>query len=404
MKIAIVCFNLSWQAGGPRLIFSLAQTLKKSGHQVTIYTPDFNGEHFKELWEGLNIKVVTPKNKISWSGGSQGILSWIKDKIRKESLQLEIAEDLANAMDSDFDVVNLHDYAYRVARFYKYKNPKAKIVWTDNDPPYMFLPKKNPIRNFLGRIYVIYKNVTSRRFFKYIDTVTVLDFYNRDWCEKRGIKAVVSRLGVDFENFYHPVKDFTENTKTKSVKIMGLGALNPYRRYEDIVLAVKILKDSGYNAEALIVSKDAWDEREYREKLIDLVEKNKLNNFVKFMFEGASEAELRNAFKNSDVFAYPVYLPPPRNGFGFSIGALEAVAAGLPLIICHTTTSSEVLEDGKTALFVDPMRPDQIAAKVKLLIDNPETYRRIALDGQNFVKSEMTWDKYTKILLQSIEG
>ena len=401
MKIAIVCFNLSWQAGGPRLIFSLARTLKKNGHQVVIYTPEFSGEHSKELWEGLEIKVIEPDKRISWSNESKGIFSWIIGKLRKESQHVKVAKKLAQAMDPDFDIVNLHDYAYRVARFYKQKNPKAKIIWTDNDPPYMFLPKKNFIRNILGRLYVIYKDTFGRKYFKEIDSVTVLDFYNRDWCEKRGIKAIVSRLGVDFENFYNPVKDFTEKAKNKSVKIMGLGALNPYRRYEDIVLAVKNLRDSGYKAEALIISRDSWNEKEYREKLIRLVEENNLEDHVKFMFEGASEAELREAFKNSDIFAYPVYLPPPRNGFGFSIGALEAVAAGLPLIICHTTTSSEVLEDGKTALFVNPMSPDQIAEKVKLLINHPEKYKKIAERGQNFVKNEMTWDKYTKILLDS---
>lgn len=401
MKIAIVCFNLSWQAGGPRLIFSLAQTLKKNGHKVIIYTPEFNGENFKELHEGLDIRVINSQNKISWSGNSKNIFSWVKDRLKKESLQIEVAKELAEAMESDFDVVNLHDYAYRVARFYKHKNPKAKIVWTDNDPPYMFLPKKNPVRNILGYLYVIYRDLTSRRFFKYIDVVTVLDFYNRDWCERRGIKAVVSRLGVDFESFYHPVKDFSQKAKSKSVKIMGLGALNPYRRYEDIILAVKELRDSGYRAEALIISRDAWNEKEYRKKLTDLTEKNKLNEYVKFMFEGASETELREAFRSADIFAYPVYLPPPRNGFGFSIGALEAVAAGLPLIICRTTTSSEVLEDGKTALFVDPMSPNQIADKVRLLVDNPKLYNQIVTLGQSFVKSEMTWDRYTDILLKS---
>jgi len=75
----------------------------------------------------------------------------------------------------------------------------------------------------------------------------------------------------------------------------------------------------------------------------------------------------------------------------------------LPLIICHTTTSSEVLEDGKTALFVDPMSPTQIAEKVEFLIKNPEAYKEIAERGQEFVKKEMTWEKYTDVILGSLD-
>ena len=77
------------------------------------------------------------------------------------------------------------------------------------------------------------------------------------------------------------------------------------------------------------------------------------------------------------------------------------MAAGLPVILCHTTTSTEVLEDGKTALFVDPISPEQIAEKVKHLIDNPADYFRIASAGQKFVKENMSWEKFAEETLRA---
>jgi len=401
MKIAIACFNLNLLAGGPRLIFSLAQALKKRGNEVVIYAPEFSGEHYHDLWNGLVIKTLPQKEP--HTARSEYRVGWFIKKFLYERKQLHIARAIAEMMDADFDVVNLHDFAYRVARFYKAKNPRARIVWTENDPPYMYLPKKNPIASLASRAYNFWKDISSRKDFWAIDSATVLDFYNQQWCKERKIRAVVSRLGVDFESFYQPVRDFTAQAQKKEVRLMALGALNPYRRYEDIIEAVHQLREWGYHAHATIICKDAWDEHAYRQKLINLSVAYGLQPFITFMFRGASERELQEAFRHSQIFIYPVYLPPPRNGFGFSIGALEAIAAGLPLIICRTTTSSEVLKDGETALFVDPQAPNQIAEKVKFLIDHPTQYARIALAGQNFVKREMTWGQYADTLLQSLE-
>ncbi len=403
MKIAIVCLNLSWQSGGPRLIFSLAQMLKKQGNAVVIYTPEFGGKYFKELWTGLDIRVV-PTSQITWTGRPKNIISWIQRKIEQERSRNEAVKKIAAAMDADFDVVNVHDFAYTLGFFYKKRNPKSRVLWTENDPPYMYLPKKNPIFSLLSRIYNATKDITSRRYFRAIDKVSVLDFHNKKWCEARGLTPSVVRLGVDADNFYLPVKDFSHHADAKKIQLFALGSLNEYRRYEDTILAVKELKDRGYDARLKIIANDMWNERAYREKILALIKENNLEPAIDIRFEGVSEEGLRNAYKESDVFVYSVYVPAPRNGFGFSIGVFEAMAAGLPVVLCRTTTSTEVLEDRKTALFVDPMSPAQIADKIAYLIDNPKQYQSIALAGQKFVKENLTWEKYTNEILNLIKN
>ena len=79
MKIGIVCFNIDWPAGGPRLLFSFSQEIKKMGHTVTIYTPHFEGKYFKELWTGLDIQVVKPKEEFIWEG-RPSFFRWILKK------------------------------------------------------------------------------------------------------------------------------------------------------------------------------------------------------------------------------------------------------------------------------------------------------------------------------------
>lgn len=402
MKIAIVCFNLSWQSGGPRLIFSAALALKARGEKVIIYAPEFSGGYFKELWRNLDIRVVPPPMPLIWSGRPRGIFAKISSKLKQEAARLLAAKRIAESIDADFDILNVHDFAYPVAYFYKKRNPSVKIIWTENDPPFMYLPKKNIIFDLMSRAYNILKDFFSRKYFKAIDEAVVLDSYNKKWCEDRGIKAHVTRLGVDVSSFYLRVKNNSEKFKEKKIRIFGLGSLNEYRRYEDTIFAVKFLRDWGYDASALIIANDQWNESEYREKLLRIIKDNNMEKFIDIRFKGVSEEGLRAAYRESDVFVYAVYLPPPRKGFGFSMGVFEAMAAGLPVVLCRTTTSTEVLTDEKTALFVDPVSPRQIAEKVKFLVDNPGKYSAIASAGQKLVKESLTWEKYAEKFLLAL--
>ena len=65
MKIGIACFNIDWQAGGPRLLLSSARALKALGHTIVIYAPEFAGDAYKELWEGLDFRMISPKKPLS---------------------------------------------------------------------------------------------------------------------------------------------------------------------------------------------------------------------------------------------------------------------------------------------------------------------------------------------------
>ena len=82
MKIAIVCLNLSWQAGGVRLIYSTAHALQTIGHTVTIYTPEINESAYPDLRKGLSIQVIAPPQPIEWQYASGSLLKRIFEKLR----------------------------------------------------------------------------------------------------------------------------------------------------------------------------------------------------------------------------------------------------------------------------------------------------------------------------------
>ncbi|MBI1975106.1 MAG: glycosyltransferase family 4 protein [Parcubacteria group bacterium] len=402
MKIGIVCFNLEWQAGGTRLIYSLAHALQRLGNQVIIYAPAYNPEAFPEMRNGLTITVVPPRQPMEWTRKPKGVFQKVKHKIQQERLQVDTARRIAEVMDLDLDVVNPHDFAYKVSLFYKKRNPAAKIVWNENDPPFIYAPKRNPIFAFLGKIFHVYKKIAERPYLRVIDRAITLDQWNQRWLAKRGVEATVVRSGVDFENFYAPVRDIAGRRNT--IKLLGIGALNVYRRFEDIIDTVEILRRHGHDASATIIAKDIWGEPQCRQFLIRRARSKGVEAAVTFYFDGASNEELRRAYRESHVFILPLYIPPPRNGYGWGLVNFEAMASGLPLIICRTSSACEVLTDSENALFVDPMNPQGIVTQVEKLISSPEFYWRIAIAGQQFVKENISWDKYAENVFKVFRG
>ncbi len=398
MKIALVCFNLSWQAGGVRLLYEEAHALKRLGHTVVLYAPEFDEKVYSHLRLGIDIRVIRPPEAIVWQFKSRNLIARIFEKWERERQLRRAARHIAEAMDTDFDIVNVHDFAYRVARWYRARNPRAKIVWYMADPPYMYLPKANVFYDFASRLFNWYADRVERRYFRYIDVAAVLVRRNKAWLEERVVPAMIVWTGINFDAFFASVRSVF---KTKPITLMSVGALNKYRRFEDVIDAVKLLRDEGYNVWLTVVCKNIWRQDDYLQKLRTFVAERKLAAYVELRSDGASEEELKKLYAMSHIFVLPIHLPPPRNGFGWQMVAFEALAAGLPLIVSRKNDVVEVLRDDETALFVDPMRPDQIAAKVKMLIDKPEFYKKIATAGQEFIRTNMSWEKFAQGIIDA---
>lgn len=76
----------------------------------------------------------------------------------------------------------------------------------------------------------------------------------------------------------------------------------------------------------------------------------------------------------------------------------------MPLVVSRVTSVAVALKDGENALFVDPLRPDQIADKVQELISDEKLYKKIAENGQKFTKENISWNAYARGFLEIASG
>jgi glycosyltransferase involved in cell wall biosynthesis len=402
MKIAIVCLNLGWQTGGPRLIFSFAQALQRAGHRVKIYAPDYNPHTYPELSAGLDIEKVNLGEEVSWSYSGNSLWSRIMEKTHRERALNAIVRKIAEVIDADCDVLNVHDYAYKVSVRYAKRNPRAKIVWTMNDVPYMYMPKANPIYDILTRAYNWWAAYVARHgYFPRLARGVVFREENAKWMRSQGINPLTLWPGIDYEAFYAPPKPAT---KRKSFVVLGVGAFNRFRRYDEVIAAARILRDKGLDARVLLICKDIWDAREDKKEILAKTKEWGMEPYVTFRFDGASETELKKFYRESDVFVASTHIPPPRNGYSWGLALFEAAAAGIPIVLSKCNDAQEAIPGEKGSLLFTPGEPKEIAAQVARLMEDPVLCNAIRTYAQQVVKEKMNWDYYTSEFVKGVAG
>lgn len=106
-----------------------------------------------------------------------------------------------------------------------------------------------------------------------------------------------------------------------------------------------------------------------------------LSSSVRFpgYVRGKKKAEL---LLTSDIF-----LLPTTYGEGMPISMLEAMAAGMPVILTRAGAIGELLVDGKHGVLLPSNEPTQISIAVERLLNSPEELRAIGERNRSFVWS-----------------
>lgn len=156
-------------------------------------------------------------------------------------------------------------------------------------------------------------------------------------------------------------------------EIVAVGRLEPYKRIDDLLRALRALRDRGRFARTII----AGDGPE-RRRLEALARDLELGDLVRFRGR-VSEEEKYALLKSASVYV----LASDREGF--SIATLEAMASGCCPIVARPASPelfgvSELVADGVTGLAYPARQPVALADRIVELIEDP--VRRGELAGR----------------------
>jgi glycosyltransferase involved in cell wall biosynthesis len=99
-------------------------------------------------------------------------------------------------------------------------------------------------------------------------------------------------------------------------------------------------------------------------------------------------AQLIDRYYSADVFAFtPIW------NEGFGIPPVEAMAAGLPVVVSRTGALAETVKERQTGFLVEKNNPQQVASAILTLLENDSLRETMGKRARQHVLNHFTWDR-----------
>ena len=86
------------------------------------------------------------------------------------------------------------------------------------------------------------------------------------------------------------------------------------------------------------------------------------------------------------------------------IKLFEYMAAGVPVIASDFPLWREIVDSVGCGVLVDPNKPEEIAAAMRWMLENPEETETMGQRGRAAVLKQFNWDNEAETLIQTYES
>ena len=183
----------------------------------------------------------------------------------------------------------------------------------------------------------------------------------------------------------------------KEVHLLYLSNLIETKGYWDVLKAINLLINK-YNANVKAVFSGKFlggiDDKMFSSpkkaqvEFFKFIKENNLTGKIKY-FEGLYGEAKKNAFTTANFFILPSYYINE----GQPVSIVEALAYGCVPIVTDYRLISDMVNI-KNGFFVAPKSPEEIAAIINKMIENPARYNAYSDAGINFYLENFTADKF----------
>jgi len=280
-----------------------------------------------------------------------------------------------------FDVINVHNYP---AEFSVYPYNK-RVVWMCNEPPEVEVQfhaePKYSLRRFVIRAILAFGKHVVRH---YVGNVVVADEFNRDRFKNMyGFEPHIINYGVDCNFFSSPPKNGLKKTTSKFT-MLHVGILSPMKNQMQSINTIDKLRNSIPDIKLILAG--SGDER-YMMCLQEQIRSRKLKNHVQITGH-LNRERLRKLYHTCDVLLHPI-----RSQGGW-LSPFEALCAKLPIIVSPEMTASNLINKENLGIVTD-----DFSSAVLDVYKNPEKYSEMAVRRAEWVKANLSWDKFCEKML-----
>ncbi len=172
--------------------------------------------------------------------------------------------------------------------------------------------------------------------------------------------------------------------------ILTVGRLEPRKNHVKLIEAYKILYENNKNIPYLVI---VGQRHFHYYEIFKKIAENNLEDKVRII-EDVNDKWLPHFYRASLLFVYPSFAE------GFGIPPLEAMACGQPVICSNTTSMPEVV--GDAALTIDPHNEEDIADKIKYIMQNSLVRNELSKKALEQAK-KFNWYRSAQTVLNVLE-
>lgn len=194
-------------------------------------------------------------------------------------------------------------------------------------------------------------------------------------CPDSNISVIYN--GLNYQSFGEVPQNIIENIKTNLKVprefILSVGHFEERKNYENLIDAIKILKNNGLEVPLVIVGNDNG----YRDCIKKKISQQNLGHLV-HIYSNLKDIEVQAIYRLCKLFIFPSIYE------GFGIPILESMAAKAPLISSNLDVFKEITQN--KGIYFDPDSPDDIAQTIKNTLTDSSLLDDIVDYGNNRVK------------------
>jgi colanic acid/amylovoran biosynthesis glycosyltransferase len=195
----------------------------------------------------------------------------------------------------------------------------------------------------------------------------------------------VIRCGVDVESWIPKAGADRDIPRGQPLHVLSVCRLVEKKGVDTLLRAMAQFGRETGRAWQLTVAGDGPD----RESLNALANELGCHSNVEWL-GAVTNDRVRELLGRADVFALPCREDRGGDRDGIPVVLIEAMACGVPAVSGDLPAIRELVQHGRTGVLVEGNRPDQVAAELAALADDPSLRATLAHGGRQHVQEEFS--------------
>lgn len=209
-------------------------------------------------------------------------------------------------------------------------------------------------------------------------------------------RLMIQPMGVDTD-VLAPAGPYQPVATGETLRLFSCGRLNIVKGHQDLMQAVRLLRDRGRDVTLAIAGEDDAGGTGYRHVLEQQIRTLGLGEHVQLL--GAIDADdVKARIQRAHIFALASWHEP------LGVALMEAMSCGIPTIGTDAGGVAELIRDGIDGVLVPPKSPEALADAIAALADDPERARSLSQQGRARIVAGFHSGRGAEMLIGAVWG